>query len=135
MGLQPLFEDRPAAVQLLGGIVVPAVFGLITGFALGWNEVVYYILAVPIALGGGFVAGSEHSGADEGFVRGCIGGLLFGSFILLGLEILNTEPEAYLGDPRAGLVVVTVLVGGIVGALGGAWRSRRETTGATPAAH
>jgi hypothetical protein len=131
--MQPLFDDRPFAVQLIGGIVIPVVFGLVTGFALAWNEVVYYILAVPIGLGGAFLAGTEHVGADEGFARGCIGGLLFGSFVLLGLEIVNDEPEAYLGDPRAGLVVVTVVVGGIAGACGGAWRQRREAAGAAPA--
>ena len=134
MRMQPLFDDRPVAVQLIGGIVVPAVFGLVTGFALAWNEVVYYVLAVPIGIGGALLAGSEHVGADEGFVRGCIGGLLFGSFVLLGLEIVNDEPEAYLGDPRAGLVVVTVVVGGIAGAFGGAWRQRREPAGTAPAA-
>jgi hypothetical protein len=44
-----------------------------------------------------------------------MGGLVYGSFILLGLEILNEEPEAYLGDPQAGLVLVTTIVGAIVG--------------------
>ena len=53
-------------------------------------------------------------------------GLLYGSFILLGLEILNDEPEAYLGEPQAGLVFVTSIVGAILGALGGAYRARRE---------
>ena len=67
--------------------MVPAVFGLLTGFALGWNEILYYAMAGPIAIGGGFLAGMEHRGADEGFVRGAIGGLVFGSFILLGNEI------------------------------------------------
>jgi hypothetical protein len=35
MKLPPLFEDRPFALQLLGAIVVPVIFGIITGFALG----------------------------------------------------------------------------------------------------
>jgi hypothetical protein len=51
---------------------------------------------------------------------------VYGSYILLGLEILNEEPEAYLGEPQAGLVFVTTIVGSIVGALGGAYRARRE---------
>src|SRR5262245_48796255 len=102
------------------------VFGILTGFALGWNEVLYYIMAVPIAIAGGFVAGIEHRGADDGLVRGAIGGLVFGSFVLLGLEILNNEPKAYLGDPQAGLVFVTTLGGAILGALGGYWRMRQE---------
>jgi hypothetical protein len=120
------FDERPFALQVAGGIVVPMVFGLITGFALGWNEIVYYILAVPLAIAGGFLGGIEHRAADDGLVRGAIGGLVFGSFVLLGLEIVNTEPKAYLGDPQAGLVFVTTLGGAILGALGGSWRGRQE---------
>ena len=74
------------------------------------------MLAGPIAIGGGFLGGMEHRGADEGFVRGAIGGLVFGSFILLGFEMLNTEPKAYLGDPQVGLVFATTLFGCILGA-------------------
>jgi len=95
-------------------------------FALGWNEIVYYILAVPLAIAGGFLGGIEHRAADDGLVRGAIGGLVFGSFVLIGLEIVNTEPKAYLGDPQAGLVFVTTLGGAILGALGGSWRGRQE---------
>jgi hypothetical protein len=126
MPLPPAFEDRKPVEQIIGAVVVTMVFGLLTGFALGWNEIVYYILVGPIALLGGFVGGMEHRSADEGFVRGAMGGLVFGSFILLGLEILNTEPEAYLGEPQAGLVFVTTIVGSILGALGAAYRARRE---------
>ena len=126
MKLPQPFDERPFALQVAGGIVVPMVFGLITGFALGWNEIAYYILAVPIAIAGGFLGGIEHRGADDGLVRGAIGGLVFGSFVLLGLEIVNTEPKAYLGDPQAGLVFVTTLGGAILGALGGSWRARQE---------
>ena len=127
MPLPPAFEERNAAQQIVGAVVVTMVFGLLTGFALGWNEIVYYILVGPIALAGGFLGGMEHRRADEGLVRGAMGGLVYGSFILLGLEILNEEPEAYLGEPQAGLVFVTTIVGAILGALGGAYRARRET--------
>jgi hypothetical protein len=126
MSLPPAFEERNAAQQIIGAVVVTMVFGLLTGFALGWNEIVYYVLVGPIAIAGGFLGGLEHRRADEGLVRGAMGGLVYGSFILLGLEILNDEPEAYLGDPQAGLVFVTTIGGAILGALGGAYRARRE---------
>jgi hypothetical protein len=126
MSLPPAFEERTAAQQVVGAVVVTIVFGLLTGFALGWNEIAYYVLVGPIALTGGFLGGMEHRGADQGLVRGAMGGLVYGSFILLGLEILNEEPEAYLGEPQAGLVFVTTIVGAILGALGGAFRARRE---------
>jgi hypothetical protein len=131
MPLPPAFEDRSAAEQIIGAVVITMVFGLVTGFALGWNEIVYYILVGPIAIAGGFLGGLEHRGADEGLVRGAMAGLVYGSFILLGLEVLNEEPEAYLGEPQAGLVFVTTIVGAILGALGGAYRVRRERELAT----
>jgi hypothetical protein len=126
MPLPPAFEDRTPVEQIVGAVVVTIVFGLVTGFALGWNEIVYYILVGPIALIGGFIGGMEHRGTDVGLVRGAMSGLIYGSYILLGLEIMNEEPEAYLGEPQAGLVFVTTFVGAIIGALGGAYRARRE---------
>jgi hypothetical protein len=126
MPLPPAFEDRSAVEQIIGVVVVTMVFGLISGLALGWNEIVYYILVGPVALAGGFFGGMEHRSADEGAVRGAMAGLVFGSFVLLGLEILNTDPKAYLGKPQSGLVFVTTIVGGIIGALGASYRVRRE---------
>jgi hypothetical protein len=126
MPLPPAFDDRNAVEQIVGAVVITMIFGIITGLALGWNEIVYYVLVGPIALLGGFVGGMEHRGADDGFVRGAMGGLVFGSFVLLGLEITNNEPAAHIGEPQAGLVFVTTLVGAILGALGGGYRARRE---------
>lgn len=126
MKLPPPFFERPFWLQALGGVVVPMVFGILTGFALGWNEILYYAMAAPIAMIGGFLGGVEHPGPDEGFVRGAMGGLLYGSFILIGHEIMNNEPKAHLPDPQVGLVFATTLFGGILGALGGNYRRRQE---------
>jgi hypothetical protein len=131
--LPPLFEERPFWLQVAGGIVVPLVFGLVCGFALGWSEIVYYVLAGPIAILGGSLGGIEHKGADDGLVRGAIGGLIFGSFILIGHEIANNEPKAHLSDPQGALVFVTALGGAILGALGGYWRSRQPEPDPAPA--
>jgi hypothetical protein len=125
MKLPPLFGERPFWLQVAGGIVVPAVFGILTGLALGWNEVLYYAMAGPLAILGGFLGGIEHDRTDDGFLRGAIGGLVFGSFILIGHEIANNEPKAHLPDPQIGLVFATTLFGAILGALGANWRSRQ----------
>ena len=124
MNLPPPFEERPFGLQLLGGIVVPVIFGILTGLAMGWNEVAYWLLAGPLAILGGFLGGTEHRGADNGFVRGAIGGLIFGSFILIGHEIANNEPKVHLPDPQSGLVFATTLIGAILGAVGGAYAAR-----------
>jgi hypothetical protein len=118
------FEERPVSLQVLGGVLVPVVFGLITGLVMGWNEVAYWLLAGPLAVLGGFFGGTEHRGLDEGLVRGAIGGLIFGSFILLGHEIANNEPKVHLPDPQGGLVFATTLIGAILGAAGGAYAAR-----------
>ena len=125
--LPPPFLERPFWLQLVGGIVVPAIFGILTGFALSVNEILYYAMSGPLAILGGFLGGIEHRSADEGFIRGAIGGLIFGSFILLGNEMLNPEEtKAHLPEPQVGLVFVTTLAGAILGALGGNWRARQE---------
>jgi hypothetical protein len=133
MSLPPAFDERPPILQIVGGVVVPAVFGLLTGFVLGWSEVLYLIMAGPIGIGGGFFAGIEHRAADQGVVRGIIGGLVFGSFILLGHEIAGTDPKAHLPEPEVGLVFITTIAGAILGGLGGRYRARHEH-GREPAA-
>ena len=126
MHLPPVFEERPFALQLLGLVVIPVIFGLLTGFALGWSEVLYLIMVGPIALLGGFLGGIEHRGWEDGFVRGLVGGLVYGSFILLGHKIAGTEAKAELADPQVVLVILTTVIGGILGGLGGRFRARRE---------
>ena len=81
------------------GVVVPAVFGLITGLMLGVSEPVYLVLNV-LGIGGGYFAGLEHRTPGEGFLRGVNGGLLFGVFILFGHEFSGMEPKAHLPEPR-----------------------------------
>jgi hypothetical protein len=130
--LPPPFDERPFWLQVAGGIVVPMVFGLLTGFALGWSEVLYYLMAGPIAIAGGFVAGTEHRRVDDAVIRGAIGGLVYGSFILIGHEIANNEPKAHLPDPQVGLVFATTLGGAILGALG-AYLVTRRARGRSPA--
>ena len=133
MHLPPAFEDRPFWLQLVGLVVVPMIFGVLSGFALGWSEVLYLIMVGPIALIGGFLGGIEHRGFEDGFVRGLLGGLVYGSFILLGHKIAGTDPKADLPDPQVGLVILTTVVGGILGGLGGRFRARREAVEPAPA--
>jgi hypothetical protein len=131
--LPPAFDERPFWLQVAGGILVPLLFGLLCGFALGWSEILYYVLAGPLAIAGGFLGGIEHRSTDDGLVRGAIGGLVFGSFILIGHEIANNEPKAHLPDPQGGLVFATALGGAILGALGARWRSRQPEPDPAPA--
>ena len=123
--VQPLLLSRPFALQVVVAIVLPAVFGLITGVVLVHSEGAYLVLSILGVLGG-LAAGFDHLGAGEGALRGICGGALFGSFILLGGALAGGPAKAKLPDPEWVLVVVTVVLGMLFGAIGGALRARRE---------
>jgi len=128
---QPLLLTRPFAAQVVIAVVVPVLFGLLTGFVLGVSEVGYLILTL-LGIVGGFAAGYDHLGADQGFVRGVIGGLLFGIFILVGHSVFGQEAKATIPEPHVFLVVLTTIFGAVLGAWGGARRAKAE--GRRPAA-
>jgi hypothetical protein len=114
-------------VQLLLAVVVPAAFGALCGWLLGVNETAYLVLSI-LALLGGYAAGTEHSGAAEGALRGLIGGALFGGTILLVNDALDKAPKAQLPDPKIWLLAITVGIGVILGALGGRARANYVET-------
>ena len=120
-----LLRERPVGLQIVLAGVVPALFGAITGWALGVNEIAYIVLSV-LGIGGGYLAGMEHRGAGEGAIRGIIGGALFGGFILITAELLDKEHKAHLPEPEILLVAITTAFGVVLGALGGRARVRRE---------
>ena len=121
-----LLESHPPNLQLILAIVVPSVFGIITGIFLGVSEIVYLVLSV-LGIGGGYMAGKEHIGASEGAVRGFTGGILFGTFILAAHALTGLERKAHLPHPEIMLVVITTGFGILLGALGGRARQRGET--------
>jgi hypothetical protein len=120
-----LLRERGHGLEMALVVVVPIVFGVITGVMLGKSEPVYVALTL-LGIAGGFVAGMEHEGALEGFYRGLLGGLLFGTAILVTNGVLDGEPKAHLPDPEVLLVVITGAFGAGLGALGGWMRLRRE---------
>jgi hypothetical protein len=120
----PLLESHPPTTQMVLAIVVPAVFGIVTGVLLGVSEVGYLILSI-LGIGGGYMAGKEHIGAAEGATRGFTGGILFGTFILAAHAATGLERQAHLPEPEILLVVLTTMFGIGLGALGG--RSREKS--------
>ena len=123
-----LLRERPVGLQVVLAGVVPAVFGAVTGWALGVNEIAYIVLSV-LGIGGGYLAGMEHRGAGEGAIRGVIGGSLFGAFILITAHLIDKEHKAHLPEPEILLVAITTAFGIGLGALGGRARVRREAEG------
>lgn len=131
---QPLLFDRPFAAQLVIAVVLPAAFGILVGYILGVDQTGYLILSV-LGIAGGIGGGFDHLGSDEGFVRGIAGGLLFGIAILVAHSVFGQQAKAKLPHPHVVLPVITTILGGIFGAIGGGLRARSEAkrAGATPA--
>lgn len=130
---QPLLLDRPFAAQLVLAVVVPLAFGVLTGFVLGVSAVGYAVLSI-LGILGGVAAGHDHADADQGFVRGVCGGLLFGIGILLGHSVFGQQAKADLPHPHVILPIVTTILGALLGAIGGALRGRHEAREDAPVA-
>jgi hypothetical protein len=119
----PLLAEHPRGLQILLAIVVPVLYGAVTGVFLGVSESTYLVLSI-IGILGGIGAGFDHLGASAGARRGVLAGLLFGSSILIAHEIHGAEAKANLPDPGVLLVVITTVLGAAFGALGGWLRGR-----------
>jgi hypothetical protein len=107
---------------VIGG---PVVLGVICGILLGTSKSAYLVLSL-LTIAGGFLAGFEHAGGGEGALRGLCGGTLFGGFILIAHEIDGREATADLPHPAIVLVLVTAVIGTLLGAWGGYMRARFE---------
>lgn len=127
MALPPLLAEHPRPVQAVLAVVVPAIFGAVTGVFLGISEPVYLVLTL-LGILGGVAAGFDHLGGAGGARRGALGGVLFGASILIVHELGGDEAEAELPEPAVLLVAVTTVLGVLLGALGGRLRARAQRT-------
>jgi membrane associated rhomboid family serine protease len=122
-----LLRERGHGAEMALVVVVPAIYGAVTGYFLGESEAIYTVLAL-LGILGGLVAGLEHESPLEGFYRGLLGGLIFGTAILVTNGLLEEEPKAHLPDPEVLLIVITGGFGALLGALGG-WLQARKRSG------
>ena len=125
-----LLSDRPNGQGLFVAMVVPILFGVLTGWMLGISEPGYLVLSL-LGIAGGYFAGLEHDYPIDGVYRGMLGGLLFGSSILITNGLIDTEPEAELPDPETLLIVITAGAGTVLGWLGARSRAKREAKAQT----
>jgi hypothetical protein len=128
MKLPPLLSEHPRRVQFFIAIVVPSVYGAVTGYFLGVSEPVYLVMSL-IGILGAIGAGLDHLGARAGAQRGFVAGVLFGGFILIAHEIDGAEAEAHLPEPAILLVVITTVLGIAFAAIGGRMRERQARKG------
>jgi hypothetical protein len=114
-------------------IVLPAAFGLIVGVLLGISGAAYTILSL-LGILGGIGAGYDHADTREGAGRGLAGGILFGTFILLGHALEGSRAKTDLPSPHVVLPIATTIFGMILGAIGATLRARRERRVSAPGA-
>jgi hypothetical protein len=119
-----LLLSRPAGAQVVMAIVGPVLAGAVAGILLVENKTAYLIVSI-VAILGGIAAGYEHPNAGEGARRGFCGGLLFGVSILLAATLADRAAKADVPDPQWVLVVITIVLGVLFGAIGGAQRAKR----------
>ena len=120
--------DRPLPVRLVLVVLVPGVFGLVTGYALGQSKTVYLALSIVAAIGG-YIAGWEHRSAREAAIRGLIAGAFFGGGILLMHQLTGDHPKQKLPHPAVILIVLTAVIGAVLAAFGARARKTREEKG------
>jgi hypothetical protein len=122
--LPPLLVEQPRWVQVLLAVVLPALYGALTGYFLGVSESTYLVLSI-LGILGGIGAGFDHLGAGAGAKRGIVAGSIFGISILVAHEIHGAEAKADLPEPAILLVVITTLLAVAFAALGGWLRERQ----------
>ncbi len=124
-----LLRDRPRPVQIVIGGVIPAVIGGIQGVLIGTSSTAYWIVGALAGVGA-FVAGFEHRDGWGGADRGLVGGVCYGTAVLLVHALVGTTAKVSLGSFPPFLVVITAIVGMLLGAAGGRIaRLQRERAG------
>ncbi len=127
----PQWSEMSPARRFFEVPVLPSVFGLLCGLALGLSAPLY-LVGVVLSLFGGVGGGAQYARRRDALLRGLVAGALFGAFILLGFE-LGGEDEAQvdLPDPHVLLLVLTVLPSLFLHWLG--WKLRPRLLGRSDA--
>lgn len=131
--LPPLLDEWPWPVRIVLAGIVPMAFGFLCGAILDSSSTVYIVLQVVAALGG-FFAGFEHDLPHHARLRGLLGGLLFGGFVLIGHHVAGGTDHGLIPDPEPVMLVLTALLGAVLGMLGAHVRMRIELADYDPPA-
>lgn len=124
-----LFRNRPRPVQIVLGGVLPAIVGAIAGILIGVSSGAYWVVAVLAGVGG-FLSGFEHCDGWGGADRGFVGGLIYGTALLVVHGIAGTHAKVSLGSFPPLLALITAIIGMLLAAGGGRIaRGEREKAG------
>jgi hypothetical protein len=121
--LPPLLAEWPWAIRIVLAGLVPMGFGFLCGALLGSSGTLFLALQALAAVGG-YLAGLEHSRPSHGRLRGVLGGLLFGGFILIGHQTAGGSDHGLLPHPELIQIAITCAFGALLGTLGARTRQR-----------
>ena len=127
MQMPPLLFSHSRDRQIVQAYIVPTLFGMITGIALALSGALYFVFAVIIAVLGGFIAGLEHERIDDGALRGAIGGILFGTGLVLA-HAISGKAKTSIPHPAIVLILFTAPIGSGLGSLGAWVRRGRDSS-------
>jgi hypothetical protein len=113
-----LLRNRSLPMQILLGGVIPAALGALAGIMLGISTAAYWAVGAVAAVGG-FVAGFEHQDGWGGADRGMVGGAIYGAALLIAHKLAGTHAKVSLGSFPPFLIVITAILGILLGAAGG----------------
>jgi hypothetical protein len=132
--LRPVpFAERSEGQKVIIGAVIPALVGGLAGFLVGASSAGYWVVAVLAAVGA-FLSGFEHSDGWDAADRGFLGGVIYGTTLLLVHELIHNHAKVSLGSFPPFLVVVTALAGTLLAAAGGRiTRTQRSRQPGAPA--
>jgi hypothetical protein len=96
------------------------------GVLIGVAAAAYWVVAILAGVGA-FLAGFEHRDGWGGADRGMVGGVIYGTALLLMHALVGTHAKVSLGSFPPLLAVITAIFGAVLGACGGRLaRARRE---------
>jgi hypothetical protein len=110
--LPPLLTDWPWAIRIVLAGLVPMGFGFLCGAVLGGSGALFLFLQA-LAAAGGYFAGLEHERPHHGRMRGVLGGVLFGGFILIGHEAVGGSDHGLIPEPALIQIVITAALGAL----------------------
>ena len=96
-------------------------FGVVVGLVLGVDATTYWVLAALAGVGG-VLAGFEHPDGWGGADRGLVGGAIYALGLLLAHYISGVHAKVSLGSFPPFLIIVSAIIGMLLGAVGGRHR-------------
>jgi hypothetical protein len=123
----PQWAEMSPVRRIFEALLLPLVFGVLCGLALGVSAALY-LVGVALSLLGGIGGGAQYASRRDALLRGLVAGTLFGLGILLGFELGGeSEAKVELPHPHVVLLVFTILPSLFLHWLG--WRLRPRLLG------